>query len=451
MTEPKITDTSTAVLSWANTSADGAPDPRSVLDLKHLVDRARQCSTWYAQLYRDLPAAGWQLEDLPVVEPCLYWQGNESLKSWPVLTGPMSDAIVFKTGATTGGGKYSVFSSDELRAFVTSFGRSIASQLQPGDRVANLFFAGDLYASFLFIHGALSQMSTPVCEYPFTGATEPEVLTAQIAQHGINVLAGVPGKLLHYAAALETQGLQIPEIETVLYGGESLFAGQLQLLGHVFPNARVASIGCASVDAGLIGASAPDCLPGEHRAFDPETIVEIIDEVSGEPIHDLNRPGLLVVTSLTRTLMPMIRYPVGDMAAWREAPGCANRKFMLLGRSTQGHRLRVGYVTLFPDAVARLIDDQVGQCDWQLLIDHQDGTDHIALRIAAPADPQCSAVLIDTLRQNEPAIVEQESQGQLKIAVQWCRQIDLLPSPRTGKLQRVLDRRAYAVQPAVAT
>ncbi|MFX5046192.1 hypothetical protein ABTC39_20460, partial [Acinetobacter baumannii] len=79
-----------------------------------------------------------------------------------------------------------------------------------------------------------------------------------------------------------------------------------------FPNARIASIGCACVDAGLIGLSTPDCLADEHRVFEPETIVEIIDEATGEPIDEINRSGMLVVTSLTRTLMPLIRYPVGD-------------------------------------------------------------------------------------------------------------------------------------------
>lgn len=170
--------------------------------LEQLVERVRCRSPFYAEHYRHLAARGWQLKDLPLINPERYWEGSQGLKNWPVLTGPVEDGIVFKTGGTTGGGKLSVFSRQEWRAFVTSFGRSLSSQLKPGARVANLFFAGDLYASFLFIHGALSHMSIPVCEYPFTGSLEPHTLTEQIVQHDINVLVGVPAMLLQYAAEL---------------------------------------------------------------------------------------------------------------------------------------------------------------------------------------------------------------------------------------------------------
>ncbi|STW66304.1 phenylacetate-coenzyme A ligase [Klebsiella michiganensis] len=78
--------------------------------------------------------------------------------------------------------------------------------------------------------------------------------------------------LLQYAAELAGKNRRLPGIETILYGSESLFTEQLQLLKSAFPNARIASIGCACVDAGLIGLSTPDCLADEHRVFEPETI-----------------------------------------------------------------------------------------------------------------------------------------------------------------------------------
>lgn len=413
------------------------------LALAWLVDHVRAHSPYYARLYRDLPKAGWTLADLPMVDAQQYWARGAVLEDWPVLTGPVTDAIVYKTGGTTGAAKHSVYTQAEWDQFITTFGRSLCAWLEPGDRVANLFFAGDLYASFLFIQGALAKTQVPICVFPFTGAVDPRVLATQVTQHGINVLAGVPGKLLHAIASLEQEGIQLPGVRTVLYGGESVFAEQRALFEAVLPNAKVVSIGCASVDAGLIGASTVDCAPGEHRVFEPDTLVEIVDEASGEPIHEANRTGLLVVTNLTRTLMPVLRYPVGDLAQWTEAPGSASRKFKLAGRSSLGHRVRVGYATLFPDELAVAIEERLGQCQWQLVIDRKNGTDFIVLRIAHPGDGGCAEALLQSLKAGDAAVVELMEKGALVVSVSWCQPLDLVTNQRTGKLLRVVDRRDY--------
>ena len=420
-----------------------APLRQKILQPEELVNFARQHSPYYAQLYHPIPQRGWRFSELPLVDPSQYWKNNLNLQGWSVLTGPVSDAIVFKTGGTTGSGKLSVYTRSEWLSFVTTFGRSIASQLQPGDRIANLFFAGDLYASFLFIHGALTHMTVPVCEYPFTGAINTRALLDQTLLHNINVLAGVPAMLLHYAAELEAKNQPQPNITTLLYGGESLFTEQRQLFKRVFPNARIASIGCASVDAGLIGAGSFDCRLNEHRSFAPETLVEIIDEVTGETIREPHRPGILVVTNLTRTLMPVIRYPVGDLAAWVEPDISTARKFIILGRSGLGHRVRVGCVTLCPDELAVHIKQVTGSQSWQLLIEQTGNGNQLTLRIAFPGDIAQAQALINRIKEGDETFTKLEQLGQLTLSVQWCQQADLTLHPRTGKLQRIVDRRHY--------
>lgn len=411
--------------------------------LEALVTHAREHSTFYAEHFRALPTTGWQLRDLPLIQSSAYWRMDHGLQAWPVLTGSIEAAHVFKTGGTTGSGKVSVYTREEWRAFVTTFGRGMGTLLQAGDRVANLFFTGDLYASLLFIHGALSHMDVPVSEYPFTGAIESSSLADGIRAYDINVLAGVPAQLLRFAAYLDERDLSLPQIRTVLYGGESVFADQLLLLRKVFPQAHCASVGCASVDAGLLGASTPDCGIGEHRCYDGDAIVEIIDESTGVPIDEPGRPGMLVLTNLQRKLMPLIRYPVGDLAAWVEAPGARQRKFILMGRSSLGHRLRVGMLSLFPDDIDATIGHVVGPCRWQLLIDHVAGVDQLTLRIAHAGNDSNHDALQAALRQQNPGMQSLSNTGQLQLSIHWSTTADLSLHPRTGKLVRVLDQRKY--------
>ena len=144
------------------------------------------------------------------------------------------------------------------------------------------------------------------------------------------------------------------------------------MLKTVFPNVRIASIGYASVDAGLIGASSRDCALGEHRAFEPHTLLEIVDELTGEVIEECDRTGLLVVTNLTRRLMPLLRYPVGDRACWREPSTTPMRKFALKGRSAHSQRVRVGSLSLLVDEILLIVQRIAHSDQWQLLIE-QDG------------------------------------------------------------------------------
>ncbi|MTC54469.1 AMP-binding protein [Providencia alcalifaciens] len=412
----------------------------STLSLEQLVEFARQHSLYYARHYQQVPKHGWQLCDLPLIEPANYWAESHELTRWSVLTAPFTDGFAFKTAGTSGACKLSLYTHSEWHTFVNSFSRSLSAQLQSGDRVGNLFFAGDLYSSFLFIHQALSHVDVPICVYPFTGSIEPQSLFDQISQYKINVLAGVPATLLRLAAKAEEQHKQLFEISLILFGGESLFAEQLLLLKRIFPHARIASIGCAGVDSGLIGQSDPQCHVGEHRVFEPESIVEIIDEMTGEPIKDENRTGMLVVTNLTRKLMPLIRYPVGDIAAWSEPMGKPARKFILHGRSSFGHRIRVGISTIYPDDIDMLITEKLGRQQWQIILTHDEHSNQLTLRIAFSGNKTHSDMLFNIIQR------EGHKSESLHWIIEWCKPDELICSTRTGKLQRIIDRRTYVTK-----
>jgi phenylacetate-CoA ligase len=420
----------------------------TTLELSKLLAFAREHSTYYARHWQDLAPQISTLDQLPPIDPQQYWASSNNLDQWPVLTSTVERALVFKTGGTTSAGKLSVFTREEWQTLVRDFGRHLASQLNPGDRVANLFFVGDLYASFIFIHDALAHETSGITEYPFTGDVDFTLLTDSIRQHRINVLAGVPAQLLTFASVLERQGQTLAEVESVLYGGESLFAGQLQMLHRVFPNARIASIGYASVDAGFIGATSRDCALGEHRMLASHSVLEIIDEHTGEVIEECDRTGRLLITNLTRRLMPLIRYPVGDLACWREPATASMRKFALMGRSMSSQRVRVSSLTLLIDDIDTIIQRNTVSDDWQLVISQSANVDIVCLKwvpeVLKPETTQASTALHNALIERYPLIAQLCADGQLELQVGYCTADELARHPRSGKRQRVVDLRDYA-------
>ncbi|MEO6677097.1 MAG: phenylacetate--CoA ligase family protein [Pseudomonas sp.] len=425
----------------------------ALLQLEQMVQYIREHSRFYNKHLEHLPPQGFILGDIPLIDGSTYWANSHDLAQWPVLTAPVNDALLFKTGGTTSQGKLAVYTRTEWQALVTAFGKSLSSQLNHGDRVANLFYSGDLYASFLFIHDSLAHVNVPISEFPFTGNADLAELKAAIRDYRINVLAGVPAQLLKFAAYLIERNQVLSGVGTLLYGGESVFAGQLATFARAFPNARVASIGYASVDAGLIGGSDRDCALGEHRTLDQHTLLEIIDEQSGDIIEKCDRVGLLVVTSLSRRLMPVLRYPVGDRACWLEPAASPRRKFALRGRSAHSQRVRVGVLSLLTEEIHGIVQRLTGSDQWQLRIEQVEYVDQLSVNwvpdIGASAIEHLSIALRDALLAHYPAISTLSHDGLLEFQVKTCAATELALHPRSGKQLRVLDLRVYTSAPQV--
>ncbi|MER5414742.1 MULTISPECIES: phenylacetate--CoA ligase family protein [Streptomyces] len=426
----------------------------SAQQLTDLIRFARHNSPYYRDLYASLPPHVDRLTDLPVVDQQDFWAAN-TLHDSRVLTGPLSEATVYKTGGTTGSPKFSVYTRDEWRTFVTAFGQGLVDTgLRPGHRVADLFYAGELYASFLFVLDSLAHAPVDNVRLPIGGGAPLESTIPTLRDLAAQVLTGTPTTLCRLAEQVVSSDVRLDAVELLLFGGEALFDDQRRLLAAAFPGAEVRSVGYASVDAGLLGrpVSGPDARV--HRAFSPYGVVEILDDSTDEPITEPGRPGRVVVTSLFRRLMPIIRYPAGDRAEWT---GTGPGHFRILGRAEEG--VRVGPVSLYTqdaqDAVAAA--DTAGHVvGMQLVVRRWDGRDGLVLRLATtPGDEARGPVAGDRAALAEAVVTELETVRPLypdsvragfvhPLSVEWARHRDLAVNPRTGKLVRVLDERPTA-------
>ncbi|MFD9335037.1 phenylacetate--CoA ligase family protein [Streptomyces sp. NPDC060028] len=416
--------------------------------LSDLIRHARDHSPFYADLYASLKPDVDCLLDLPVVDQEEFWAAN-ALQGNRVLTAPLTEATVFKTGGTTGAPKFSFYTRDEWQEFVTAFGAGLVEAgLRSGHRVADLFYAGELYASFLFVLDSLAHAPVGNVRLPIGGSAPLESTIPALRDFAADVVAGTPTTLCRLAEQLISTGEQLPAVELLFFGGEALFSDQRRLLAAAFPHAEVRSLGYASVDAGLLGCPVPGSDPRTHRAFTPHSVVEILDESTGEPISEAGRPGRVVVTSLFRTLMPVIRYPAGDRAEWTD-PEAGH--FRILGRSEEG--VRVGPVALYHQdvqAVLAAADRQGLVVGSQLVVRRWDGRDGLILRLAtAPGDGEDPARLsalaeavADGLYAARPHFPDSVAKRFVHpLAVEWVRHRDLAVNSRSGKLIRVLDER----------
>ncbi len=403
---------------------------------------AKKHSAFYRDLYKDLSDTP-NIEDLPLVDSSIFWPKNSPADN-QVLTGHQEDGIVFKSGGTSGNAKFSYFTREEWQSLVGIFGEGMGhAAIRDGERVANFFYAGDLYASFIFIMRAIESSRVKVIQLPLGGAADIENIIKTLTEFKIDVWAGPPTTLMKIAESVVK--LKAPSPKKVLFGGESFYPDQRRHLTSLFKGVDIRSIGYASVDAGHIGFADLSCGPEEHRAFSKYSIVEIIDADTLKPIYETARRGKIVLTNLTRKLMPIIRYPVGDLGEWTEPTSVkSERKFRILGRSEEG--ARVGPTTLYYDDLASFLQNyqmQLESTGFQLIIRHFDKLDQLVFRIAKTSQGKITpAELLKHLEKERPLCYDLARDKKMHaVHIDFVKPDELEANLRTGKLKRIIDER----------
>ena len=415
-----------------------------VYPFDNLVAFARAQSPFYRQLYAHLPDNP-VLVDLPVIDQTEFWNAHQRDRR-EVLTAALTYGVVLNSGGSTGAPKFSYLYEEEWKSNVEITVKSWDAGLKNGDRVANLFVAGGLYASYLFATDLLRTSSVNILHLPIGYFNALPDSVRLIRELGVNVLTGVPTHLITLVEYLEKEGMGGVRLRSILYAGEGFTEAQCAYLDRLFPGVEIHSAGYASVDAGAMAFADAECIPGEHRVFDEATIMEILDEETGEPISEAGRSGRVIFTSLVRRLMPIIRYPAGDRAMWLEPPAPA-RKFRLLGRAEEA--ARVASVTIRVDDVRTLLEafrESLGIAGFQLLITTVEERDCLTIRLVgnrekAVLDAGAPAIL-EAFEAGNPMLGRMVAAGSARRPrVAWITQQELVVSPRTGKTLTVVERR----------
>lgn len=409
--------------------------------LEEIIHIARTRSKYYAQLYRDIPADT-PLEKLPLVNQGDFWKHCDK-HGGEVATCKQTDGQIFKSGGTTGDPKYSLYTAQEWQTMCECSGAVLhKGGLKNGDKVANLFFAGGMYASFLYTYSMLCSASAKSIVYNISGNGSIEEMVTTILDHQINCIAGLPSIITKIVAYINEHKLTGFAVDTIYFAGETLYPDQRERISKAFGRElEFRSVFYASNDGGPIGYFTKDCGYNEHRTMSDLTIIELIDPDTGEVITEMGRPGDIYITSLFKTLIPLVRYPAGDKAEYTEPEGVADRKFRLLGRSDVA--ARSGYVTIYPQDIGNVLKQCGIDYDAYQIVVERNQRDGFTFRIAvSDVESGDTDKFLESLYKERPLLLDSINDGTNAMPkVVWCKAGDLEYNPRTGKLKVIIDRR----------
>ncbi len=409
--------------------------------VKEIISFARKNSKYYKDLYEGIPEDA-PLESYPLIDQDDFWENCDKFGG-TVATGEHVDGQIFKSGGTTGNPKYSLYTAEEWETMCHLSGVVLArGGLENGKKFANMFYAGGLYASFLYTYSMLYFAPAKTIMYNISGNISIEEMVSTILDHQIECIAGIPSILTKIASYIKENNLTGFNVETVYFAGETLYNDQREAIRKAFGrDVDFRSVFYASNDGGPIGYFTKDCGFNEHRIMSDLCILELIDPDTDEIITEQGRPGVIYLTSLFKTLTPLIRYPVGDMGEYTEPEGAPDRKFIILGRSNAA--ARAGYVSLYPQDVGNVLSkSNIEYYSYQIVV-VRESKDQFIFRIAVPeTSDKNTDKFLEKLYEERPLMLDAINDGTLEVPqVQWCKPSDLEYNPRTGKLKILIDRR----------
>lgn len=346
--------------------------------------------------------------------------------------------------------------------------------------MANLFYAGDLYGSFLLhilsvfhmpllpgLHGSIqlpiaghvsiASMAGYMVELDATVVLGTVTTMCKIAEHLLQTDATTGARAQAAAAANIAKHVRL-----LLFAGEPLFDDQMLVLRAAFPHAEVRSLVYGSMDSGAIGLpptgldgsflpSSPDFVdPRLHVANRENGLVLEIITADGRVTAEAGEVGSLVVTNLRRRLQPVVRYPSGDLGCWVDYK---SGLFRLLGRDRTA--LRIGPVSLDFVHLRQVVGSTLGPdrpiAALQARVSRRDAKDLLTVLVAyKPAgqaqESRLAAEVAAALDEARPMFREHVEAGLINpLAVEFVTTGALAVNERTGKIADVLDMRPTTI------
>ncbi|MDR2140755.1 MAG: AMP-binding protein [Deltaproteobacteria bacterium] len=279
------------------------PAPTTALNPESLTDLTRA-------LEERLDAA---LRQLPMTDPGELAANPDLFLA--VSHSDVAGVVTIPTSGSTGQAKRIYSSEADLRNVEDFYYFGMRNLVNPvlGDRVA-LLMSGDRPGSVGdMLTRALGRWPLPCLVPGFPPLGRPELINwlVDLLDWGPTCLVGVPAQVL--ALTRHSLGQKLAETtRSVLLSGDVAPRALIEALEDELPLAKV-FLHYGQTEFGLGGAVECRFHLGPH-VREADIIVEIVDPV-GRPLQP-GQIGEMILTSLSREAMPLIRYRTGDLGAF---------------------------------------------------------------------------------------------------------------------------------------
>jgi phenylacetate-CoA ligase len=337
---------------------------------------------------------------------------------------------VFETTGTSGGSKKTYFGYDELD-FAAKYEAAALYKngINPGDRVICTFDAGYWISSWITFL-ACKRMGV-FCSA--VGKPQPREAYSRLADFRYNVIVADPTWLVSLSEIAEKEGT-FP-VKFIIAAGDRMTDVYRQYVEGVWKAPVI--LGYGSTEAG--GGVGMECRARQGYHLDEFNFYfEILDP-------DPDGYGELVVTTLSRRTMPLIRYRVRDVARFIDEPCSCGVTLRRLSR-IKGRRdemVVMGAGNMHPEIFERVLHDVQGLSDnWQVAVRQEGRRDILEFRLELSngiTPSQVEQRVRENLQARYPDVWANQVCGMYELAFKFLAPGTLEPG---RKPRRLVDERA---------
>ena len=320
-----------------------------------------------------------------------------------LLAVPLRDVIrVHASSGTTGKPTVVAYTRGDVGTWTEVMARTLAmGAVGPGDVVQNAYGYG-LFTGGLGVHYGAEALGAAVI--PISGGFTDRQLVA-LTDLGATVLCSTPSYALHLAEAVEDAGLRGKDLglRVGFFGAEPWTEGMRVAIEDRLDLIALNIYGLSEVIGPGVAAECPE-RRGMHVAED-HFLPEVIDPVTHQPVPP-GTVGELVLTTLTKEALPVLRYRTRDLTAIDPAPCACGRTLVriarIMGRSDD--MLIVRGVNVFPSQVEHAVTQVAGLVPHYVLVLRREGAlDALEVQVEASAataagGPEVVGAVTDRLR-----------------------------------------------------
>lgn len=342
--------------------------------LHSLVELLATCGNpfWAERLGDVDPGSIRSVADLPSLPLTAKADLRDNYPLGMVLT-PMADTTrLHASSGTSGKPTIVVYTPGDLAIWAEVNARSLAlAGVRPDDILHNGYGYG-LFTGGLGLHYGGERLGCTVV--PVSGGNT--ALQLQLLEDlGSRVMSATPSFALLLAERAREQGLlDRLSVEIGILGAEPWSEGMRARIESAWGNGfRALDIyGLSEIIGPGVAMEAPDDL-GALNVFDDHFLPEIIDPDTGDPLPD-GEWGELVITTLTKEAMPVLRYRTGDITRILAEGGTAGRHWTRIARLTGrvDDMIIIRGINVYPREIESvLMDDPDVGANYAIVIDRR--------------------------------------------------------------------------------
>ncbi|HTY92035.1 MAG TPA: phenylacetate--CoA ligase [Methanocella sp.] len=407
--------------------------------LRQLVDNVYRSSVFYRNRFKEAGVKPEHIKTLDDITKLPFTYKKDLRDNYPtgMFCVPLNQVVRFHVSSgTTGKPTVVGYTRGDVDCWTTSLARSLtACGLGRGDIIQNSYGYG-LFTGGLGLHYGAEEIGASVIPMG-VGNTERQI--ELMRDLNATAISCTPSYLLHMNEVARKMGISIKDdtcLKAAILGAEPW---SLETRKRI-----ETSMGIKAYDiygtSELSGPLFTECeeQDGIHVWAD-HFLLEVIDK-NGDPVKE-GQKGELVVTTLSKEALPLIRYKIGDITILNNRECVCGRThpriMRILGRADD--MLIIRGINVFPSQIESVLMTipEVGE-HFQIIAERKGELDDLTVRVEVTR-AAFSDKLADLMN------LEKKIQYELKKVLQLQTNVELVETgtlPRSqGKSQKVVDRR----------